>query len=292
MENAVNYSPDQEILGYASSSFTNEYRIELLNSLSLLYSFEFPDIQETLCNLLNDPSAEDEETLRSSFVNLIKLSLSDLLQFHQVSVREDTELDVMNAIMSALVMVQDTEDVIPYLRLLESDKENEEKLAAIVEEFTPISSIKVLEAVFEVGDNLLDNLYTVLGKKEMLQEDGLSSTNEKLVDNLKDFIVYAGKEQLAYELSSHGFKVGFPTATYYPYASSFVDTGDNKTTAVNLLGYFFMAEDTYDRPIESYRAISEQLIHDTKRILPIESEMRRVMEEFEQYKKALKEAKP
>lgn len=288
LENMTNHSPDTEILGYISSTFTREYQADLINALAILYNLEFPDIQEKLLGLINGVEAEDNEGLSELVSQTISDSLDQVFVQWGITLTEDVMLSIKNSIATALTFVTSIEDPVPYLRILETDLSKQEKLARIVYDLTNVSEIAVLDAVLDISDSAIQRLYGELTKREQaFAEVEEISVNEKQLKNFQLFCQYAGKEHIGYQMLMNNFKLGMPAETYYTYVHNYLDVDVPVMTADNILSYYLMASDTWEAPMDAFRSNSERLLTNSRDILTVESAMRKRLEGFEQYKRAL-----
>lgn len=291
LENTTQHSPDQEIIGYIRSTYTREYQTDLITALAVLYSLEYQDIQEQLISMINGIEAEDDEGLSQLMSDTIIAAMDKVFALWGIVINEDASLAVKNNIATTLTFVPAIEDPVPYLRILETDLSNEEKVARIVQEVLLQAEIITLDALLEVSSTMLERLYDELTKKEALMSQEVEEVvNPKQLDNFKQFCTYAGKDHIAYQMLENNFKFGLKAETYLPYVIGHLNTGRVETTAKTILSFYLMASDTWESPIEHYRQQSEVLIPDLRDVLAIESLMRSTLEGFEQYKKATHES--
>ncbi len=286
MENSIDLSPEQEIARFIQSNYTPEYQADLAMAISVMYQFEHDGIQDTLCELLYAPGGEDSDALSVSFANTVEDSLKELVRMHGVTAEEAT-LSHHLEIMRGIYHVQGTEDPIPFLRIIEGNTQTaEEKLAAILASFSSYGEAYFIAILTEVEESLLTRLYLKLSEQESEQKDDEEEANQALIDNFKLFVHRYGKSNLGYMVVGMGVALGLPIASYLDYFTGHIDTTHPDTATMDLLSLFFLAEDTWQAPIEAYRTYSEQLINNVKDLQTIEDRMQRVYESFVQYKKA------
>lgn len=290
LENMSQHSPDQEIVGYIRSTYTRECQSDLITALAILYGLEYRDIQEQLVGMINGIEAEDNEGLSKLVADTITAAMDKVFDLWGIVLNSDVMLSVKNNVATALTFIPSIEDPIPYLRILETDLSNEEKVARIVQACINQAEVVTLDALLEVRQFAIDRLYKQLEKQEASAPELLMEVNPKQLDNFKKFCDYVGKDHTAYQMLQNEFKFGLTSEIYLPYVISHMDTGRVESTAMNLLSFYLLAADTWESPIDHFRKQSERFVSDMRDVLAIEGLMRSTLESFEQYKKASHES--
>lgn len=291
MENTTYNTEDQEIAGYIAATFTPVCGKELLLSLSVLYSLEYPNIQEHLVSLINGAAGDDKDLVSMQFEAAIVSGLDDVLGQWGLVFNDDASLSTKNAIATSLNFVQEIEDPVPYLRILETDLSPVEKLAKIVDNISQVSEMEVLDTVLEVSPSTLSRLYDVLDQNEKRVEDEDSYViDEKQLKCFNDFHKYRGETPLiGYMMLANNFLFGMKYETYLPYVEHHLVQTMPEDTAANLLSLFFMSSDAWEAPVEVFRRESERLLQRGSAIIPTEDAMRKILSGFEQYRKTINE---
>jgi hypothetical protein len=292
MENTTYSSPDQEILGYMNKTYSPECQRVLTNALAILYHVEYPDLQSNLLELLNGPDSEDTDGLSESFVGIIQDAVVNYLKLLGIEAVQDAELSALVATATALEILSAIEDPLPFIRLLETDNTPDVKLAKLVSEMTTESELSVLDSLHHVEISLMTRLMVMLEKQEIRtitteEEINLSA----MIENLKQYKAYKGDKGIGFSMLDFGFKPGGSSSNYAAYMGEMIDAGEPEATADNLISFYYLAEDTWKAPVESYRKDAESYIKDPKHIPLVEQSMRRILEAFEQYKRTLNEPK-
>lgn len=287
MENTSFNGPDQEILGYFQSVFTREYVADLSNALSVLYESEYEGIQESLVSLLNGPEADNPDTLSSLMVAEIVKALDRLLELQGVKMFEEASIQHKNMVATTLGYMATMEDPVPYLRILETDLTSVEKLARLCQVVVAVDELVILDAVEEIEDNTLSKLYTTLEKQEAKQRhEEVEENHSKLIENFKLFCQYLGHDHIGYSMLQNDFKIGLESRTYLPFIAVHFNSIEVDVIAKNILSYFFISKDAWTSPLEHFRRESELLLRNPRNIIPVEAQMRKTLEGFEQYKRA------
>lgn len=282
-------SPDDEILGYILANYSPEYAADLQAALSLLYSFGV-EIQDTLCEMIYDPSADDKDTHRVGFSNAIQQGIVMLLCTHGVDV-EETKLCESNAILSALQLVQNTDNPVPYLRVIELNTiDNEEKLVRILKDFCYLDEGKLHTFITGVTDTLISLLYTTLLQLEQRDLADVEPTTDPMIiiNNFRQFESCFGKSTFGHAILFSGMRAGLPIRLYLAYLDSSQHATEREQVALDIYSLLLLGEDTYQGPIAAYRGLTEALIGDLKEAQAVEVELQKIQEKFEQFKKETK----
>src|SRR5690606_6009525 len=108
----------------------------------------------------------------------------------------EAELGEKAQILTGLYRVQHVEDPVPFLRILETDFSNEEKLAHVLQHLTELDSIQLVAVIETVSDASLKSMEDYL---ELLDQRQNSDTEPEgrvpkaLLENLRDFFQYFGR---------------------------------------------------------------------------------------------------
>lgn len=286
---------DEEILDFFHNNYTKIFAVQLERAVGLLLNFGYPEAKDKLIQAFNDPEFEDPDILHIAVPNLIRTWQTESLLQHGIEITPESPQVFISDVLSGLLLVQDIEDPMPYLRLLESDLDDEVKFCRLFKDFSTYSEESFYEYIASIYPSLIERLYSTLSKQDLRNvlensdyESAVAYTEEqkKIIDNYRDFVNYAGRETLGYRMLDAGFKIGLDPNSYYAFVKDMLELHDLKKAALDLLSFFFLAEKTWLKPAEAYRHISEQIVLDPRSIPLIDNEIRHYLLEFEQYRKA------
>lgn len=278
-------SAEDEIQAYITENFTTEYASDLLAALSLLYAFELEGVQDTLCEMIYDPSREDTEPHTLAFSTFIVDSTLSLLEMQGIVV-EQASLCEMVAILSATLIVQNCEDPVPYLRVLELNTiGDEEKIALILKDFCYLDETKLISLFAEIRPSLPGLLYNhllALEQRSVSEEEEPDTT--VIVKNFRLFESCFGRNTFADSVLASGMRPGLPFSIYVAYITP-QTLEDKDKYALDIFSLLLLAVDTYNRPVAAFRELSETLLHDPKDYQWVETALQKINEQFEQYRK-------
>ena len=291
MQNAVYMSADDELLSYIQTHYTLEYSRLLQLALQTLQVYEVSGIQDTLCELIYDPSGEDPDILHHNFATTIEHAMAELLNQHGL-VLSEASLNTLVEIAVAMIRVQHALDPVPYLRLLELNTlNNEEKLSKILQDFCGLDESQLMASLLTVEDSLMDRLTTTLDTLQNRKAEEDNQDHTALNENLRLFFELAGKTPLAYQIIYHGMKTGFDFQIYLNLFHDMVNSSLIGDTAMNILGLLYMGQDTWQRPLEAYRQHSEALVKPLQDIQAVEAKLAGFVTVFGQFKQAKQQEK-
>lgn len=286
METLQYDSPDEEIFAYIAGNYTPEYGEDLKSALSLLYGLEVTGVQDTLCEMIYDISADDKDAHPINFSNYIQTELTKTISLHGIDLEEARLCDAVQVLL-ALMLVQNCEDPVPYLRVLELNTiDNEEKVARIFKDFCSLDETKLHSVISYVSDTLPGLLYTRLLE---LEQRNLSDVDEDnpvadVVAKFRQFELCFGSVSFAHIVLNSGMRIGLPLRLYIAYLNHDIQT-DPKNYALDIFSILLLASDTYDRPVAAFREHSNVIIGDSPEVQRLETELQKINEKFEQYRK-------
>lgn len=289
MENTLVSPPLETILTYAASSFSHEKVDEIEDAIAVLNTFQFPNLEPRLLEIIHDPVADDEAAGDMKFLGELHDCYNEL--FEEIGmVVESEDLGRMAEFAISLNRIPLVEDPVPFLRLMETDLANEEIIANMVSEVSTLSVEDVMEMLLEVPDAHIHQLTVLLEKFELNQPEDptLVERTQKLVTNLRAFHDFIKKETLASRMVLSGFKEGFELATYYPYIKEMLVIDQQNPNieqyATDLLSFFYLGIDSFTQPVAVYNKTSEGLNIPIQLTVPIQSAIIKMVNEFEQFK--------
>lgn len=283
---------------YIEATYSPAQQSEFRAAFMVFDAFDYAKPYEELPDVIYDVNADDQDLTMLTFTATIDRHLDQLLTMHKVAVMDETSMATKNQLLASLYRLQHLEDPVPVLRILETtDLPNEDMLARIVSSISTLDESDVLIAIETVDDQTIQLLQQYLYQQEANQATekavDLQDAQQKhlLLENLKDFFVLCGKDNVAYAMVENNILLGNPIALYYPYIYEHLVTANDEQTAKNLLGFFFIASDTFHAPLETFRQYSEDLISDHGRIMRIEVAMGKYLTDLRQYQKAKRDAR-
>lgn len=286
MENST-----QELIhSFIENHFSEEMQDEVRASFMLLEAFNSTEVSERLEDILYDGNYDDTDQIEQNFLECIDHYLDILLEKHQV-VLKDTSLEAKNQIIAVLYQLQRLEDPVPPLRILETDLSNEEKFSKIVSSYSELDEVDVLDYLESVAQPTLDRLQDFLYQQEEDIQNRTSliepkTEKEMLIRNLRDFFTLHGTESLGYSMIESGIEPGYSFSTYYSFVKKHLIGSNDASTAKNILGLLFLAMDTWNEPLESYRKYSEEILETTDRTMKVEVELTNLLNRLREYQKA------
>jgi len=287
-ENTIDLTQEEEIERYISTSYTTEYSTDLNNAVAILEVFQYPELKDKLTQLIYSPASEDPEYLHVSFNNeVIEMALSTVNQ-HGITLTEEVTLSQINNVLAALYTLPRRTDSVGFLGLLEvNDISNEEKFAKLLSYTTQLTEEDAMVILGEVQDVFLKRLYTLLSEAEVLDEE---IPNQAIVENFKCFLKYLSDKQdglLGSHILETGMLVGLPFRLYMAYFSEEISSSHAESIAVDLMSVLLISSDAWESPIAMYREMSETLVKDSSLRIKVETHLKRIDEDFKQYKEAV-----
>ena len=287
-ENTLDLTQEEEIERYVASSYTTEYAIELNNAIALLELFQYPELKDKLTQLIYSAPAEDPEYLHVSFNNeVIEMTLGTVNQ-HGITLTEEVTLSQINQVLVALYTLPRRDDSAGFLGLLEvNDISNEEKFAKLLSYVTSLTEEDAMVILGEVQDVFLKRLYVLLLKDDVAEE---VAPDPAIVDNFRHFVKFMndkGDGMLGTLILETGMHVGLPFRLYMAYFADEINSTHAETIAVDLMSVLLISSDAWEAPIAVYREMSELLVKDAMLRPRVETCLKRIDEDFQQYKEAM-----
>ena len=280
-----------EVNEYIETHFTEEFSSSLRAAMFVFEAFDFNKIYGDLADVLYDFEADQTDFTNQKFVACFNSNLDDILTHHHVSLNKETCITKKTIIIGVLYRLQYLEDPEPVLKVLETFQSDEEKFSLIIEMFSDLSQVEVLEAVESVDPISLTTLAEYLYKQEELLEkvsdvEISTETQTSLYENLKAFFSLSGQTNLASNMAANGIVPGFALSLYLPFVLEGVRGDDVKQTALNTLSLFYYSQDTFKDPLKALHEHMEDLGFFGDTGIAIEREFQELINQMNGYRKA------
>ena len=273
----------EEVKTYIEDHFTTEMQEELNRSRLLFEVFDYQPAYEGFSDILFDPMLTDPDFVHQRFLAEFHRILTSLVNLHEISLTEDATIEQMNKLLSGLYQIQFVEDPVPVIRILETDLDEIEKLAIVMDLHNHLDKMETYSIVDVVSENLLIRLRERMEAREETIEDETEIESAEDRIQLQNFFEALGKENLGFMVLENEFKAGYPFEVYWPYVQDNVRREDVKTLALDLFSLFAVSGGARKNPIEFYRNHSDLFSSDLKEVVAIETEITRLMGVLKNY---------
>lgn len=302
MDNVLLGTAFDDIQSFFFSKFTPQFATVAMDVIDILLTIKYPDLLDILSNEIYDTSNEDSEKQSEEVCDRLAECVVDALQQQGISVNTDSFNDIAE-ILAATYNCQRTDTPELYETVLNSDLSNEEILATVLEDFCHLKDTTIVACLESVSSTTVDGLrryYTELKHRKV--DEVVSPDLTALRENLKHFFDYI--RQHPGKISTHailggamadaGMKEGYEASVYYSYViqqlKEIVKSSDVEFVALQLLSYFYYAIDTFKNPVKVYNQVGEALGIQPSQTIDVQASMIRIINEFDQFKKAKNDA--
>lgn len=236
--------------------------------------------------LISNEQNMHTEDLLDSFVNLVNKKLDFIIHSHHFDLTDDTKLHDKNEFVSALVALQDCNDYSEILPTLESDMEDDEKIAEILSTFTHLSS-EYLTSMIIAFDNNFINMVKVMVTDKTNDLSKPANIDKQFIKQFKLLKKYLnGKSCLAFKLIDAGFPPNLEFEQYHVFVKDNLEL-NNQTDltqySINLFSLIMLSKNGVVNPIQVFRDNSRSLTDDLSIITKLDSAILKFSSEFKTY---------
>lgn len=265
----------------------NQERIELFKKcFSVFEEFHLEDYDHGMLELISMYDSMDPAQVFLEFDIIVKNTLISVIQEHGIELDIETNLDMVCEIARCLNAIQTYEDKDSIVRTLESEYDNEEKLAQLFR-FVSIESVdNFMLAINNVDQNIFSKLYDLYKNIDIedYSEEEILITN-KIIKNLKEFKAFVQYDQaIGFKLLTKGLTVNRDFNLYIKYCLQKFETMELGDIAKELLVILFMSKQSYASPIMFFRSVSNTLFDDINKITKIDVLINTLINDFNRNK--------
>lgn len=282
---------DDFISSYVLTTFTNELQYEVFRSFNLLSDFEYPDFQQPYIDLLMTQGSRISIDTQDYFINKVNEQIDFVINEHTIFLIPDTSLKEKNDFLTALWQIQDLYDYTALGMILESSSCSEEKLAAIISDYSQLNEAEALNVIDRLDDSILDNLKTFITQKISSNRENIESIvdREIFIKNFKQFQDFVKSECSGILMFNYGILTDQPLIKYINIAGEDLTIDDIQILTVNVLSIIYMTKEGINNPLETFRSNSNYFFHDLETISKVDTKLAWLVGQFTDYQKACDE---
>lgn len=260
---------DELIVAFMNNHYTEELKHDIYTSFGLFDSFEYRDAYSDFIDIILQQDVLPNEQLVDMFIAKLGDKLDYLLDQHKIQLNESASVQQKNEILSGLHLVLDLEDYTPVSIVLESLKDDYEKLASILSDLCLLSEEDILTLVVSIDPTVLALLKEYVRGKEALKPIPLED-NSANIHTLSIFQQLFGENSLGSILITNHMLIGQRFKVYLPFAEDSIVAANDEQTALNFLSLLYMSSDGINNPLIVFRKYSYQILHDINLVSRIE----------------------
>lgn len=228
------------------------------------FSTYLTNVDETYAELLMTDETRDQGETAHLILDVTQDALVYLLGMFGIKVVDGCQIDVMNKMLSGMILIESYENRVEILDIISLDHSPEEILALLLDTLTELTAEDVLLNTESVTLMLLGRIKETLYVRERDLHPGVDVTEiMPYIDRLKHFMKIANvSESIASDCILKGMS---PGSTYKSYLSAIGDKLDNSTPkdiARELMALAYISSDGTTNPAGVVNKSLENLLHD------------------------------
>lgn len=281
---------------YIELTYTPELQSILLTSFSLLETFGLNFYEDKYLNLIAKDESLDKDVRADTFVNWLKQDIYTLIKEHLITLDEEQDIHLreLNEICHFLYIIQNLEDYNEVIYVLSSDASSRKKVISLIERYTLLSEVRLLELIKEVNENLLIGLEQFA---EDRSQDEQETLDEKHLNYVNLFFKFTnGVPSLGKTL----FLQGYNTLTLKELTnlitfnlSKHIDdliTTNAPQAALDVLSTLIITKDDYSLPLLKFQRHTLLFTEHLENVTRINAMITNMLSDFTAFVKANEEA--
>jgi len=246
---------------YVESTFIDSMKLLIYTAFELFERMGVKFYEDDLLDILTQEESLASEDKQELFIRLIMLHLEDILNAHDITLNESSEVNLEELIemVSFIYLFQNLEDYELSLYILYSEKRSKEKLIELMNFYSiKLKEYRLMEIIESVSDNLIEAMIAMIEDKYYSNEvQPINHHYHKTLEHFFGFIEY--HDCLGYELYQKGYVnmtledlknlVPFDLSEYL----NNVYKKDKAKTALDVLSLLMLARDSYETPLLKFK---------------------------------------
>lgn len=275
---------DSLIYAFIESTFTDEASEDIFKCFNLFEKFDYKDAESEFIDILNNASYATPGDSQDMFVFALNRKMDYIVNQHCITLSNETTLEQKVEICTAFYNFQHLENYISIISVLESFEPDHVKLSSIISDISNLDQVTVLSVLENVGPKLLSNMKKYIYSLEKnIEPDILNST---VLNKAKMFYEFLNVVTIGETLIRDGVIPGESFETYLTFCEDDLVSKDDEFTAKNILSVLMMSADGSNSPLMVYKKYSFRLLQDLNKTSKIETHVLRLLNNFEDFKKA------
>lgn len=288
----------QEISNYVYLNANQLILPTIFSAFDLLDKFNVPFYEDKYFNIIYSEDTIDHLDTFSIFRETLCRDLELIIRSHKIHLLVDPAptMNTLITIADALYRIQNLEDYYMIERVLSTSNPNELKVAQILNMYTELDIIAALDAIEKVDDVFIEVLQDLINVKRNELKDGQGIDPLRIITTT--FFKYIGDQET---IGGYFFNRGFDKPiTFKEFADIIPINIANHLNeqykkgpayaALDTLSLLILCSDTREQPVNSFKAISEDLYDNSDKIAVVYNILVNMHNEFmNHYREVIKE---
>lgn len=247
---------------FITTHYTEEAQEEIYQTIGLFKAFNYMDAFGNLTQMLMMESYLEPDVMLDTFTQVLINGQDYILDRHGVELSSEATLSFRNICLTAMLLLQKQDDVVPILRILESEGNQEEKLSRILEHVTDIPATTFIQVLEEVRPICLRMLADFLYAQESNEQKAVPELVQ-IRENVRKFTQTYGMNAAVRTIIDSDVVMGEEFKLYIPiYNELREQVTDEQMLVETLLFLLLYSSDGVKAPVEVYSQNSGDLISD------------------------------
>lgn len=284
---------NESIADYIQKTYTVEMQEVLKKAFDLLERLNIETCEGFILNILNNVEDMDTEFVSTSVTATVEGMLIQLAKSFgfELQAYGDMTMEQRVDFTAGYVSLEDFLDHERIIRICETDMNDEEKLAELVELTSGYGMETLMSFILSVDEAAIMNLKRMhlreTPAEDRVNETELPEVSEDQIRNVKAYELFMKEFNLTvdcYQLVRMGFPIGAPFQLYWQQYKDVILTADRATLSKEIIGLFLLSKEHWTNPLLAFTNISEELFDSMTIITECNVEVRQLYSGFMKFK--------
>jgi hypothetical protein len=278
---------DELINSYITDNFSDELKSVIFESFKIFNDFDMNDIYSPFIDILTDSSNMSKEDVYDLFIHKLHEAQNYIFEQTKITLNDDVSLSDKNKLLIAINLLVDLEDYTPVITTLESNLDNNEKIASILADLSDLTVDYVLTLIDDIKQEALDELKAFIYEKENTLINKEIDLTE-ILNTFRIFVKINGEANLGSLLIKNDISIGEDMSVYLEYIKDSIVNPKDEQTALNIVSLIYLTKCGYTKPLETFKEHSLDILDTLTTVSRIEPFVTKLIGEVEEYKLAEK----
>ena len=275
---------NDDIISFITDHFGEGQKELLTESFELFELYDLDGYRDDFVNIIMTADNTAVDSMVMKFMSIVSDYVMFIIHSHDIRLKEDTPLSVMNEIARGLLVLENFEDSDTMVRMAFNTNESAENLCDLLTLVTDKDATYFMQHIEYVDDSLL-KLIVELNKEKANTVDQESITVELLDKNIARLKALAllpeYKQTIGFRLIMDDVPLGLPFDTYAQYGNDTFETTSNDEIAREIIVMLAMSSDGITMPQITFRKWSDSHFSDLNQITQIDIAVNKRLNDLE-----------
>lgn len=244
---------DHEIDTFLCLTVTPEVRAILHKATTVFNTFELPDHEDSILDLIYSTVDQEEQTVAVQVIAEFRSKIEYILGLHDITMLDSAPLELLIDLCMGLKAIDDYLDMDSVIDICDGEELSMERFADIMALVTPYTADEITLHVDVINEGLIEKIRNLV---QQAPEEASAGVSPEMIAAINKYRLQIAPDELSYQVMlDASLPLGMPFKTYLDFYSNTnknIDLSDAlhlKQFVMDLIGLVLISSDGHANPI-------------------------------------------